>query len=775
MRYVLATALAASAALCPAFAQAREERYRVDIGAIDASDALATLSAQTGISVATDGPLPRRAVSAIRGEMTAMEALDRMFRSLDLRAARVGPRTYRVVRRKHAAKTGVLSEASDPLPADIIITGRKQSEILSGVAAPVAVYVPDEGGNPGVASTTRDVARGTEGLTLTNNGPGRDRPFIRGFADSPFNGFSQSTVSVQLDEARVTYDAPEPGLRLVDVARVEVLKGPQGPLYGTGALGGVYRIVTNRPVLGSVEGSATLGFSSVSGGGIGGQAEGALNLPVISDHVALRVVGYAAADPGWIDDVNGRRNSNRSLTLGGRVALRVAPADGWTIDLSALAQSIDAHDSQYVDRAGEDLSRDVPIREPRFGRVRMLQSTTAGPIGSLRLTIATSQTWQDQRDLYDASASAAALGTIAPATYRDTRAYRVFDQEIRIGSATGSRLVWVAGASYLLATTAATGDLASNQGPWNPFFALHRRVSETAVFADGSLPLLPRVRLAVGVRGFRASTEDNRFEDSNQAAKAKTSFGVTPSASLSYEIASGQLIYARIGTAFRPGGLDINNVVTRRYDADEVRSIDLGGRVRLDGGRVSLDGSLFKAVWKEIQSDYLEANGLIATHNAGRASIVGAELSADWRPAGGWRLRAGAIWQRPRLTHAADGSALPRDLRLPVVPDISARVGLSRDVTLGSWRISPDLSANFVGASRLSFDPGLDRRMPPYILGRATLSADRDGLTFRLNIDNILDERADTFAFGNPFSVRTIRQYTPVRPRTVAMSVSRRF
>lgn len=775
MRYVLATALAASVALCPDFAQAREDRYRVDIAAIDATDALATLSAQTGISVATDGPLPRRAVSAVRGEMTAIEALDRMLRSLGLRATRVGPRTYRIVRRKHPAKTEILPEAADPLAADIVITGRKQSEILSGVAAPVAVYVPDDGAAPGVASTTRDVARGTDGLTLTNNGPGRDRPFIRGFADSPFNGFSQSTVSVQLDDARVTYDAPEPGLRLVDVARVEVLKGPQGPLYGTGALGGVYRIVTNRPVLGSVEGAGALGFSSISGGGIGGQAEGALNLPLVSDYAALRIVGYASADPGWIDDVNGRRDSNRSLTLGGRAALRVAPADGWTIDLSALAQSIDTRDSQYVDRAGEDLSRDVPIREPHFGRVRMLQSTVAGPVGSLRLTIATSQTWQDQRDLYDASASASALGTTAPATYRDARAYRVFDQEVRIGSATGSRFAWVAGASYLLATTIANGDLASNDSRWNSFFALHRRVSETAIFADGSWPLLSRVRLAFGVRGFRASTEDDRFEDSNLATRAKTSFGITPSASLSYEIAPGQLIYARAGTAFRPGGLDINNSATRRYDADEVRSIDLGARIRLDGGRLSLDGSLFKAVWKDIQSDYLEANGLIATHNAGRASIVGAEMSADWRLGGRWRLRAGAIWQRPRLTHAADGSALPRDLRLPVVPDVSARVDLTRDLTLGSWRISPNLSANLVGASRLSFDPGLDRRMPPYILGRAGLSADRDGLTLRLNIDNILDERADTFAFGNPFSVRAIRQYTPVRPRTFAVSVSRRF
>lgn len=774
MRFVLATALAASAALYAQPANARETRYRIAIGAIDATDALATLSAQTGISIALDGPLPRRAVSAVRGEMTAIEALDRMLRVLGLRATRVGPRTYRIVRIKRASRVEDAPPPPDPPAPDIIITGRKQSEMLSGVAAPVAVYVPAEQRRSGVASTTRDVARGTEGLTLTNNGPGRDRPFIRGFADSPFNGFSQSTVSVQLDDARVTYDAPEPGLRLVDVARVEVLKGPQGPLYGTGSLGGVFRVVTNRPVLGLTEGSSGFGFSSTAGGGIGGQAEGVLNMPLVSDYAAVRFVGYASADPGWIDDANGRRNTNRSLTLGGRLALRVAPADGWTIDLSALAQSIDTRDSQYVDRAGEDLSRDVPIREPRFGRVRMLQGTVAGSIGSLRLTLTTGQTWQDQRDIYDASASASALGTTAPVTYRDTRIYRVFDQEVRLGSAPGSRFVWVAGASYLQATTVADGDLGASTGPWNPFFVLHRRVSETALFADGSLPLSTRLRVAVGIRGFRASTEDNRFEDSNTATRAKTSFGVTPSASLSFAIKPDQLIYARFGTAFRPGGLDINNSATRRYEADEVRTIDLGGRIRLDNGRLDLDGSLFRATWRDIQSDYLETNGLIATRNAGRATIIGAEVSVNWRP-GRWRIQAGAIWQRPRLTRAADGSELPRDLRLPVVPDVAARFDIARDFSARGWRITPDLSVNLVGESRLSFDRGLDRRMPAYVVGRFGVTAERDGVILRVDIDNVLDGRADTFAFGNPFSVRTIRQYTPVRPRTVSVSMSRRF
>jgi len=774
MRYALATALAASAALWIDPTLARDTRYRIDIGAVDIVDALATLSAQTGMSFASDGPMPRRSVTAVRGEMTPDEALDRMLRPLQLRAVRIGPRTYRILRREPADESAEPAELAAPAK-DIVVTGRKQSELLSAMAAPVAVYVPEQAVRTGVATTTRDVARETEGLTLTNSGAGSDRPFIRGIADSPFNGLSQSTVSIQLNESRLTYNAPEPGLRLVDIARVEVLKGPQGPLYGTGSLGGVYRIVTNRPVLGLAEGNTSLGVSSATGGGFGGQAEGVINLPVLGDRAAVRIVGYAATDPGWIDSVSLGRDLNRSRTWGGRVALRILPFDGWTVDLSAMTQSIHIRDSQYVNGAGEEQVRDVPIGEPRYARLDVLQNTVAGSIGTLRLTIATGLARQTQSDIYDASASAASLGVPPPAIYEDWRRYVVFDQEIRIASAPGSRFAWVAGTSFMLARSNADGPLLSGNGSPARVPSAYRRILETAIFADASFPLLDHVRAGVGIRGFHTDTRDDRFAAIDPAVRARASFSVTPSASLTYEIAPDQTLYARFGTAFRPGGLDPGNAATRRYVADQVRNLDLGGRVRLGGGRLSLDGGLFRTIWNNLQSDYLGADGLIATHNVGRASIIGAELSADWRLGGGWRLRGGATLQRPRLTHDMNGNRLPSSARLPIVPDVSARLGLARDIELRGWRVTPDLSANLVGATRLSLDADLDRRMPAYVVGRFGALAARDRLTLRLDIDNLLDARADTFALGNPFSVRTTFQHTPLRPRSFTLSASRRF
>ncbi|MBN2971037.1 TonB-dependent receptor [Roseomonas aeriglobus] len=765
MRRVWPAALAASA--LPALpAAARDAEYRVNLPPGDLSDALATLSAQTGASVATDPGLPRIAARRVSGRMPIRRALERLVDGAPVRVVQVGPTVFRLVRRRAA-------ELADPptVPPDIVVTARKQSEALSGVAAPVSIYVPDDAAASGAARSAHDVAARVDGLTLTSLGPGRDRPFIRGVADSPFNGFSQSTVSVQLDDARITYDAAEPGLRLVDIARVELLKGPQGPLYGTGALGGVYRIVTNRPVLGAVEGTARFGVSAIGGGGPGGEAEGVLNLPLASDAAAVRLVGYAALDGGWIDDTGGRRNINQSQTLGARAALRVAPAAGWTVDVGGAAQQIATRDSQYVDRRGEEIGRSLPIREPRDTRLRLVHGTVSGPIGTPILTIATAHSWQDQNDIYDASTRPAG----AARAYRDRRSYRVFDQEVRLSSGDGTAFSWLVGASYLAATTQASGDLQAVSLVSAPIFRLHRRVTEAAAFADGALPLTRRLRASLGARLFRTTTEDELEEEAGGiAATTKAIVGITPSASLSYEIVSGRVVYARFGTAFRPGGIDPSNTESGRYDADEMRSFDLGMRLSLDRGRLAIDGGLFRSIWKYVQSDYLLPDGLIATRNAGDADIVGAELAIDWWR-GAWRLRTGVTLQRPRLTRAPDGADLPEDRRLPVVPDAAGRIELSRAFRLGGTRLLPFIAINLQGASRLSFDDGLDRRLGGFAIARAGATLTRGPLVGRLDIDNLLDTRAASFAFGNPFSVRDARQYTPARPRTLSVSLSRAF
>jgi len=115
------------------------------------------------------------------------------------------------------------------------------------------------------------------------------------------------------------------------------------------------------------------------------------------------------------------------------------------------------------------------------------------------------------------------------------------------------------------------------------------------------------------------------------------------------------------------------------------------------------------------------------------------------------------------------------DSRLPIVPDVAARLSVERTTHVFGREVAPYAGVNFVGASRLSFDEGLDRRMGSYVLARLGATMVIGPFGIGLDVDNLFDARADTFAFGNPFSVRSERQYTPLRPRAVTLSVSRRF
>ena len=766
--------IAALASACPASeTQAQDQRFRVDVPAGALADALATLATQTGVSIGSSVPLGGRNADAVRGRMTVNEALRRTLARSGLRAQRVGPSTWRL----DPLGSNPAPATPTPIPApDVVVTGRKLVETLSRIPAAVAVYQPDAAGRRGsAAADAHDVAASVEGLSITNLGPGRDRPFIRGVADSPFNGFSQATVSVIVDDARVTYDAPEPGLRLVDIARVEVLKGPQGPLYGTGALGGVLRIVTNRPVLDAFDARGRADAMVVQAGGPGGGAEAIVNAPLLAGRAAVRLVGYATLVGGWVNDAGGRQDVNASSTVGARLALRAEPAADWTADVGGAIQRIAQRDSQYVDRDAEDLTRSARPAEPSSGLFRLVHATLEGPAAGGRLTLAASHAWQDRSETYAAAASAVALGRPDARTYRDRRTHRVFDVEARLASEPGQRLTWLAGASYLSATTSATGDLAGADQRYSPFFLLHRGVTETALFADVSAPLGGRLRIGAGGRLFRSTTDDERREEGGEpAAKARATLGFTPTASLSYEIAPDRLVYARLGSAFRPGGLDPTNIRTGRYDADEVRSVDAGTRLRLADGRLSISGGAFRSTWANVQSDYLQANGLVATRTAGDALIVGGEISVEWRP-GPWTLRAGGVAQRARLDRGVDGTELAQDPRLPVVPDATARLEVGRAFDVAGARVDLHLAGDYVGNSRLSFDEGLDRRMGGYATASADAVVTLRSLEIRMEVDNLLDARADTFAFGNPFMVRTEREYTPLRPRSIRLGVAHRF
>lgn len=761
-------------------ASARTPDYALDIPAGGLAEGLSRLSAATGISVGSSGPLPPIRSPALKGRMTVEAALRRLLSGSGWRAVRTGPQAYRLeraaTRRDPPARPTFRQQQQQPAdiahmepPADIVVTAQKRAQSLDMVPLSLSVLAIDPGRTGAAAPAAWDVALATEGLALTNLGAGRNRQFIRGIADTPFNGPSQSTVAVQLDDARITFDAPDPDLRLIDVERVELLKGPQGPLYGSGALGGIYHIVTNRPDPDASTGHVRLVGEAVQHGAIGTGGDAVVNLPLVPGTLAIRGLVYAFQRPGWIDNAGQRRDANMTTIDGGRLALRWRPADGWLVDAGAIMQDINSRDSQYVLSSDDTLSRDSRFAEPSDNDFRSLHLTIDGRIGDVRLLSATSFVDHVVDYTLDATAAAAALKASGILRFDDNRVYRIVNQELRLSPANSER--WIAGLSYLHARSRSTGTLSDDSGDTAIIERLDRDVTEMSVFGEAIQPLFRTVEATLGARLSHTANEDESVEGPTRRAVRIGKTILSPSLSLSWRPREASLVYLRYARALRPGGLaPVDQAEEGRFDSDELSTLDLGTRTSFGHGRIAVAASLYYSKWLSVQSDYLLLNGLVSTRNAGDARILGAEASIAWRALDSFEISAGFNLQDARLIRNVDGLEL-EDRRLPITPDVTARLMLTHRFDLFGWRGSATAQANYIGRARLTFDEDLDRKMGGYALAALGTTLERGRFALTGRIDNLFDIKGDSFAFGNPFSIRNGSQFTPLRPRTLTLSL----
>ncbi|WP_242123562.1 TonB-dependent receptor [Sphingobium sp. Sx8-8] len=757
-------------------AHAREEKFSFDLPAGPLAQSLSRFSELTGVSVGYPGALPVVTVRRVSGTMAAETALHKLLEGTHLRAVQAGPRLYRLEQAasRHAARAPAAALPPAGPGADIVVTALKRPQSLDDVALSVSILGAEGLGSASRSLASRDMSLTMEGLAMTNLGPGRNRQFIRGVADSPFLGQSQSTVAVQVDDARVTFNAPDPDLRLIDVDRVEILKGPQGPLYGSGVLGGIYHVVTHQPELDDASAWARLSGSAVDHGGTGSGGEGMVNLPLIAGRLAVRAVGYRFLDGGWIDNIGVAKDSNSTRTSGLRVSAKWAPSQDWSVDAGYAVQNIGSRDSQYLLTAGRDLERAGHRPEPTDNDFMLVHGTVTGHLGGVQLLSATSYVRNAFGYGLDASAAAAHFGLSGAAWFDDDRHYSLFNQELRLSSGRDSG--WVAGASYLRASASERGTVTGESGKTRTVVQTQRIVTEYALFGEASAPLLARLDATLGARLFYSLAQDETREAGKRRVDESTGkIILSPSMALSYRLAGGGILYLRYARAMRPGGLAPSGMTASgHFDADELGTFDLGMRRGFWGDRLLLSGSAYYTDWQEIQSDYLLANGLITTRNAGRARIIGIEAAADWQVGAGFALKLGGSAQDARLTHTADGTKL-RDRRLPITPGLSGRAALSYSYRLIGWSGQTAVQANYIGKARLSFDDDLDRSMQPYTSVAVNSTLERGPWTAGLRVDNLFDVRGDSFAFGNPFSIRVAPQYTPLRPRAITLSLARRW
>lgn len=756
------------------------------IPAMPLDQALMRVGEQAGVSVGGIDPRIRSARSRpVRGRMSLEAALRTMLKGTGLTFVLVDSRTVRIVAAPPARRetprpkprvtlrpTQTLAPASspDPEPKEIVVTASKQGQPLSRYPGTARV---EEIGAPGLNAergTAALVGRLPE-LSSTNLGPGRNKLFIRGVSDSSFTGPTQSTVGIYLGDMRLTYNAPDPDLRFYDVSRIEVIEGPQGTLYGAGVLGGIVRIMPQKPDLGSFAAKASLGRSTTNNGASGYDAGGIVNIPLWKERVALRVVGYRQIEGGYIDNpLLGLRNTNRSAIEGGRVMLEVDPGDDWRLGAMAVLQNLDTRDGQYAQRGLPRLSHNASIAQPHDNDFRGFNVVASKNWKNAELTSSFSLIDHRVDERFDA-ASAADAGTAFDRASR----YKMFVHETRLSSRSGARISWVAGVGYTDSRDTTEQFLGPLPEP-SRITAVRTEKSEIALFGEATVPVSGRLSLTGGSRLVRAQVSGEALN--NDAEPTRRQWRVLPTAALSWRPHSLLQAFARVQTGFRSGGLAVDESgMVARFESDSIRTIEaglrFGDKTPDTGTRWSGSATLFHTSWSDIQADLLDAGGLPTTLNIGDGHIDGLQTDLNWRIGSELMIEGAMFLNRSALDNPTAELMGLENIPLPNVPRYGGRISArwTRSLT-ADLRVQADAILRYRSGSNVGTLPPLLLEQGEYIETDLAAMLGNDAWKMTLDLTNLFNARKNSFSYGNPFTAAVGDQITPLRPRTIRLGLS---
>ena len=744
---------------------------RIDIDPQPLSQAVLALGEQAGLTIGLDDPaLGAVRVRAFHGRASIEHVLSRILRGTPIAARITADGAVRIER---AARTRRSVEAPAPPSAGmIVVTGSKRGTALDSY--PGSVIVMPLADMPLAMRGHGSEALVTELpiLSSTHLGSGRNKLFIRGIADSSFNGPSQGTVGQYLGEARLTYNAPDPDLALYDMAETEILEGPQGTLYGAGTLGGIVRLDPVRPDLDHFGYGMSLGGASTRSGSDSFDAAGLINLPLKDGVIGLRGLAYMSNDGGYIDDP-GRRldNINRSRTRGGRAELRIRPSSTWTIDLTGVIQDINARDGDYADRTLPRRERASVLAQPFDNDYSLANVVARHQMGAVELLSSTTLVRHDVSFTYDATQAGG-----APRLFREKDHITLATNETRLSRHYAGGSSWVVGLEALQNADRIRRSLGSPSDPV-AISGSRNTVFEGALYGEATIAITPALSATAGGRiAYNRVVGEvlDHVEDMPEPNRHDLVF--LPSIGGFWRVAPSLSFYARYQEGFRPGGLSVSDAQVERFRGDGLSTVELGARLGEEASRVRAMIAVSFARWKNIQADLVDGQGLPFTTNVGDGRVLGLETSIRWRPWPNLTLDGGLFLNDSTLYRPAAGFTGEEDASLPNVDDLGFHASADFKLPLGrSDSVSLYSALRYVGGSRLGVGTALDFPQGHYVATSAGARWDHGAVSVSFDVSNLLDDGRNQFALGNPFQFAGGTQITPLRPRTFRLGLSTGF
>jgi iron complex outermembrane recepter protein len=584
-----------------------------------------------------------------------------------------------------ANQNSTIAQPSGPALTEIIVTAQKRAENIQDVPAAITAITGESIQQQGITQFSDYMALVPSLEQNSNGAPGHGTVLLRGLSTGSQQ--TAATVAYLIDDVPFTASGSQaiaalitPDPDLSDIERIEVLKGPQGTLYGASSIGGLIKIVSKSPDLQNFSGSVRVDGSTVDDGGTGYGVRTTINVPLISDIMAVRLTAFDRQDPGFMKNVaTGANDTNKADVSGGRLTLRIQPDPDWTIDITGFTQEIHSYGVAAVDSNPVTLQPlycdrcyDLPVNttfqtQYHIGSAVVNWSSKAG-------TLTNSLSYADYDDLQ---------------TFDDGRSYNIVNSLDGVSVPPGNTVIFF----NHPATHKFTEELRFASRRWNNFEALigtfftheantynnllintvppiltpipgaagnfltaneSSTYKELAGFADLTYYLTSTVDMTIGARRSH-HTEDANLEESGILNGSVTTTSYVPSAdssttylaTLRYRPTADLDTYARIASGYRPGGPVIPPIPgeATTFKPDTVTNYELGAKARWLEGRLTTDIAVYYIDWKDIQLNEL-VEGITVQGNGGTATVKGVEFDSQYIPVRGLTLALTAAYTK---------------------------------------------------------------------------------------------------------------------------------
>ena len=750
---------------------------------------------------------------------------------------------------------------------EIVVTGNRRSVTLQNAPINISAVSSEQIERQHI-DDVRDLAAFTPGLTISDTGPASTGTIVlRGLnasdTDSSGNSYGNS-LGIYLGEVPLYYD-----FKLIDIARVETLLGPQGTLYGLGTLAGAIRDIPNRPNLNDFEGEVHGRFYGKSHGSKPGyQGDGVINIPIVADHIAFRTATGYYYDPGFIDypllvqtpgvslpqpsgpvsvtpagyaaNLMGRKDLNFEKTISTRNQLLFEASEDLKVDFTYAYQQTKTDGGQY-NSAGvlgtgkyESAARytEPTNRHAQLGSMEINANlfNIADLVSTTAYTQVNIKTKGDNTDLlldldYDYE-----LFPAFTSWNESTSTRKQFNQEVRLVSRHGGPFNWVLGGFYndqKLKRDYAEHvpghpwvDLPTNPDELEYVSYTRSKVTEKAIFGEGTFKVTPQWQVTAGARYFKYTSQIKGAATLPLLGQPLSPYDLPANGgkagkdgwvwkfNTSYHITPDLMAYATYSKGYRIGGPNTvapcqlplppgQNICALpdeiQYGPDTTKNIEIGVRTQLFEHKLSFNFDVFHIDWDGIQVASATINGATGiTVNGGKAKSQGFEASFQLKPIPQLAIQGSYSYTDAKLTEDVPGILTIRETpndysnrfiqldaldgdRLPGSAKNSGALGVTYTIPMMKGNFEANWTAIYRGSvvSRLGWERSYGDKLSSYVTNRASLTYDTPKYSVSLFSDNIFDKYA-VVSVGNDRSrigvndgvVVRYYQRTVMTPRT---------